>query len=186
MNAIDKLAVITAIDKRLFAAKQAARDEVVDQLTRAFEDGGYTSANARLNGQQVAKVTLVNAEPKPTVTDRPAFEAWAKALDLGYEETHYNLEEIGRLMVQSDPALVEAEFPHCVRRGYTVPKDVLESALNVNGTAVINGTVVDGVEFIGRDRTVQVRGVDTDAVFTALSAGALSMADALALPEREE
>lgn len=199
MNPLEKLAVITALDKRLFAAKQVARAEALNELLEAYDRFDTTTSKPKLDGKAMATISLTGTEPKAVITDQAAFDAWAEEAGVGAPAIPtFDLAEIGRIALErlrQDYFGVDAKFPQFVAEhfpntvsttGRVLPSKWLEGLTKVGDSAVFDGTVVEGVEWKRQDPNIRVSMVDTDAIIGALSAGALDTVEVLELERGEQ
>lgn len=181
MNNTDRLAVITAIKKRLAEVEGATRADVIAEMAPLFEKHGMSQSKARIGDQAVATLSLLNTSPSPRVTDRPAFDAWAA--EVGFTTREFvDYEGFGRLIASMHPEML-AEYTEFTTKETVLPANFFESLTKVGDAALFDGTVVDGVAWEQKPLNVRVAGVDTERIIGALAAGAIDAGAMLALPE---
>lgn len=181
MNNVTKLAIVTALDKRLDSVKSALRADATADLAALWESAGVSQTKALINGQTVATVSISGVEPKAAIVDRPAFDAWCR--EVGFEvRTTYDYEGFGRLMANIHPEML-TEYTEFAESKAVLPKDFLDDLTKSDDVALYDGTIVEGVEWQQKPYGVRVTKVDTERVIGALAAGAINAGDMLALPE---
>lgn len=187
MNTLQRLAIVTALDKRLFQVKQELRQNATQEMANLYAEFGATNAKPNIDGKQVATITLKNTEAKAAIHDEDAFTAWA----VDYGMPTVRVPEWGKLLdiVQAKGyEWIDANLPELYAERSVLPDDFTDSLLNRDGQAFdpVTGSIVDGVAFVKKPYEVAVSKVDTDSIVGALWAGRIDMAEALSLPEGEE
>ena len=138
-----------------------AAKETKDRLRREFADAldavGADSVKANLDGEEIAKVSLVTPKASPEVINEYAFTEWVRA--------NY-----------------ESEIVQSVRESFR--KKILDDLKNVNGDAIHleTGEVLDFIAFNSRDSYISTRFTETgrELITDAFRAGTLSPSDVIA------
>lgn len=87
-DTVCKAAVFKALKDAVGAEESLARLDLHGAMVDAAEEQGVKSVDATLpDGTKVGPVTLVGGQPKPAITDEPAFLAWVEANHPGEVET---------------------------------------------------------------------------------------------------
>ncbi len=127
------------------------------EFAQALEEVGADSAKAALEGEEIAKVSLVQPRTSPEVIYEKAFVDWVKS--------HY-----------------EFEIVESVRESFR--KHVMDSVENVDGKAIYKrtGEVLDFITFNSRDAYIATRFLDggREVLTEAFRAGTLSPNSAMA------
>ena len=187
MNTLQRLAIVTALDKRIYQVKQQLRQEAVTEAAEQYRNFGATTFKPHLDGKQLATVSLKNAEAKATITDEDALCAWAVEYGMPTVRTP-EWSQLQAIVQEKGWEWIDANLPELFVERAVLPDDFTAGLLNRDGKAFdpVTGDEVAGVEFVQKPYEVAVSKVDTDAIIGALWAGRLSVADAIALPEGED
>lgn len=131
MNLRELAIQLSAITLIADAAKEA-KDRLRGEFMAALEEVGADSAKAALEGEEIAKVSLIQPRTAAEVLNEKAFVQWVK--------DNY-----------------EFEIVETVRESFK--KHVMESVENVNGKAIYKrtGEVLDFISFNSRDAYVSTR-----------------------------
>ena len=131
MNLRELAFQLSAITLIADAAKEA-KDRLRREFAQALEEVGADSAKAALEGEEIAKVSLIQPRTSPEVLNEKAFVEWVKS--------NY-----------------EFEIVESVRESFR--KHVMDSVENVDGTAIYKrtGEVLDFIHFNSRDAYIATR-----------------------------
>ena len=147
-----QLSAITLIADTAKEAKERLRRE----FAAALEEVGADSVKAAFDGEDIAKVSLVQPKTSPEILHESAFTEWVKAN-------------------------WSSEIIETVRESFK--KHLLDEIVNVNGNAVYpkTGEVLNFVGFNHRDPYISTRFIDggRDALYSAFRSGSLSPADVI-------
>ena len=181
MNNHDRLAVLTAIQKRLKESIDILRGDVEREMRALNESMGVKQLSAKIGDKPIATVSIKQSKRIARVTNKEAFEKWC--IERGYAQSGLviDYEALGRAVEAFDPNLI-LKFP-------SVQHEVIDCAQALNqlqdggDVVVIDGELVDGVEFVGGDFAGIIVGqVKTDDVIAELMRGTLGN-DLFMLPE---
>jgi len=156
MNLRELAFQLSAITLIADAAKEA-KDRLRKEFAAALEEVGADAAKAILQGEEIAKVSLVQPRTTAEVLSEKAFVEWVR------EKYDYEIIET-------------------VRESFR--KHVLESVENVDGKAIYprTGEILDFVAFNSRDAYVSTRFTNggREALTEAFRAGVLSPSEVMA------
>lgn len=77
INALEELAILTALKKTLDAKLKEVRAEVDDDMAMAYRDDGVEKKALKVGDRKVGNIILVMAKDDYAITDREAFEDFA-------------------------------------------------------------------------------------------------------------
>ncbi len=156
MNLRELAFQLSAITLIADAAKEA-KDRLRREFAQALEEVGADSAKAALEGEEIAKVSLIQPRTSPEVIHEKAFVDWVKS--------HY-----------------EFEIVESVRESFR--KHVMDSVENVDGKAIYKrtGEVLDFITFNSRDAYIATRFLDggREVLTEAFRPGTLSPTSVMA------
>jgi hypothetical protein len=134
MNLRELAFQLSAITLIADAAKEA-KDRLRREFAQALDEVGADSAKAALEGEEIAKISLIQPRTSPEVLNEKAFVDWVKS--------HY-----------------EFEIVESVRESFR--KHVMDSVENVDGKAIYKrtGEVLDFITFNSRDAYIATRFLD--------------------------
>lgn len=69
MEASEKVAILTAMDRKIKEALKSARSELDAQMLDAYEDSGIINRELRVCGERVGKITMRMSKPEIDITD---------------------------------------------------------------------------------------------------------------------
>lgn len=156
MNLRELAFQLSAITLIADAAKET-KDRLRREFAAALDEVGADAAKAVLEGEEIAKVSLVQPKTSVEVTNEKAFTDWVKSN-------------------------WEYEIVETVRESFR--KHILESVQNVDGKALYprTGELLDFIIFSPRDPYISTRFKDggREALVEALRAGSLSPSEVMA------
>lgn len=156
MNLRELAFQLSAITLIADAAKEA-KDRLRREFAAALEEVGADAAKAVLEGEEIAKVSLVQPKTSAEVLNERAFTDWVKSN-------------------------WEYEIVESVRESFR--KHILDSVQSVDGKALYprTGEVLDFISFNSRDPYISTRFKDggREALLGAFRAGSLSPAEVMA------
>jgi aspartate carbamoyltransferase regulatory subunit len=148
-----QLSAITVIANAAKETKDRLRREFVDALDAV----GADSVKANLDGEEIAKVSLVTPKATPEITNEYAFTEWVRS--------NY-----------------ESEIVQSVRESFR--KKILDDLKNVNGSAVHldTGEVLDFISYNSRDSYISTRFTESgrELITDAFRSGSLSPSEVIA------
>ena len=155
MNLRELAFQLSAITLIADAAKEA-KDRLRREFAAALEEVGADAAKAVLEGEEIAKVSLIHPKTSAEVLSEKAFVEWVKS----------NWEH---------------EIVETVRESFR--KHILDSVEEVDGKAIYprTGEVLDFIHFNSRDPYISTRFKDggREALLDAFRAGALSPSEVM-------
>jgi len=156
MNLRELAFQLSAITLIVDAAK-VAKERLRREFASALEEVGADAAKAMLEGEEIAKVSLIHPKTSAQVLNESAFISWVK------ENWEYEIVE-------------------SVRDSFR--KHILDSVENVDGKAIYPGTgeVLDFINFNSRDAYIATRCKDggREALIEAFRAGSVTPNEVMA------
>lgn len=143
LTPIQRLAVLSSVDKALKSQTKQARVESDEYLKDLYENTGSDRVKIKLGGQEVGALSLVFSKDEYVIKDEEAFNDFILANGFASErksiDPTYLVEVIAR---------IEDDLPEAVITGIDVSSDFSKMIKRVGDSFVIDGTneVIPGIE----------------------------------------
>lgn len=171
MNKHDKLAIASALQKRIKEQIDELRVEVEAELLALNAELGVKQIAAKLGDKQIATISISTSKRIPVVTDEQKFRAWAVDRGLAKVERVVSSRKLLDYVANYHPEILEVEslYDEIVNT-----ESVLVHAKDAGDKAVLDGEIVDGVEFVGGYATgIRVGSLKVDDVVSEFVRGTL-------------
>lgn len=179
LNAIQRAAVLTAMQKAVGAALDAARAEADADLAGMYDDMGVDRIAVKIDGREIGSFSATFSKDGWAVTDLEAFQEFALTYGFAHELKKIRPEYMGEAV-----RIVERELPEAVATEVETDSGWEKLLTDVDGTPCYLDTaeVVPGVSRVPKAmKGTALKGCDPEAVMPAVRA--LGGIDALLLGE---
>ena len=171
VNKHDKLAIASALQKRIKEQVDDLRGDVEAELLALNAELGVKQIAAKLGDKQIATISISTSKRVPVVTDEQKFRSWAVDRGLAKVERVVSFRKLLDFVRTNHPEILELDD---VYDELVDTDSVLVHAKDAGDKAVLDGEIVDGDEFVGGYATgIRVGSLKVDDVVSELVRGTL-------------
>lgn len=179
LNAIQRAAVLTAMQKAIADALDGARAEADADLASMYDDMGVNRIAVKIDGREIGSFSVNFSKEGWAITDLEAFQEFALTYGFAHELKKIKPEYMGEAV-----RILERELPEAVATEVEIAGGWEKLLTDVDGAACYLDTaeVVPGVSRVPKaPKGTALKGCDPEAVMPAVRA--LGGIDALLLGE---
>lgn len=168
MKAIEKLPIITALEKLVKTTKTDVRKECDDELYGQYAVDGIKKKELRLDGQKVGDFIVTMHKPEFVISDKEKFDEFALANGFGVIKKSIDPWMMDRAIEILESHISEEEIHEYIQEEVIYNNDWQKWLEWLDGEIVIEGTkhIVPGVMYKPEaPKSTMVKGCDPKDVF---------------------